>query len=92
MDIACTLGTSDLKTQQERWRTLDRTARIETDDGLRLTFRDEPEIEAELNALVAVESRCCGWAAWTVERREDELVVAARTQGDGVAVLHSMFL
>jgi hypothetical protein len=91
MDISCTLGGAELATQRERWLAVRRTARIEADDGLRLTFPDEPAIEAELLALVAVENDCCSWATWTVERREDELVMAARSSGHGVAVLHSMF-
>ena len=70
---------------------LERTARIETDDGLRLTFRDTPEIEEELQRLVELENDRCSWAVWTLERREGDLVVAARSEGDGVARLHTMF-
>lgn len=92
MDISCTLGNAELKTQRERWLALHRTARIETDDGLRLTYRDDPAVEAELHELAAIENECCSWATWTVERREGELVIAARTEGHGVAVLHSMFV
>jgi hypothetical protein len=91
MEISCTLDGHGLRAQHERWRALCVTARIETDDGLRLVYADDPAVEAELHELVAVENRCCSWATWTVERREGELVMAARTQGDGVAVLHSMF-
>jgi hypothetical protein len=91
MDISCTLGRGELKTQRTRWLALSPTARIEADDGLRLTYADEPEVEAELAALVAIENECCSWATWTVERREGELVMAARSSGHGVAVLHTMF-
>src|ERR1700745_1466298 len=68
IDIACTLGAADLAAQHRRWERLMAqalTERSETADGLRLTFR--PEAEDELRALVAVETGCCAWAAWTVD-------------------------
>ena len=93
--VACTLSDTSLKTQRERWIDLAETfgiARHETPDGLRLTFEDHPAVEAELQALVAVENDCCSWAAWTVERNETgALVLAARAQGEGIATLHGMF-
>ena len=93
--VACTLIDTDLKTQRERWINLGENfglGRYETDDGLRLTFKDHPAVEAELQALVAVENDCCRWAAWTVERSETgALVLAARAQGEGIATLHGMF-
>ena len=92
--VACTLTSDDLGTQAERWTRLRREAgleRVETDDGLRLTFRDERAVEAELQALVAVENDCCAWASWDVGREDGELVMHASSTGDGVATLHSMF-
>jgi hypothetical protein len=92
--IACTLTDTDLKTQRERWLAVGQNfglGRTETDDGLRLSFRYHAAIEEELQALVAVENECCSWASWTVERDDDVLVMAARSQGDGVATLHGMF-
>ncbi|TMK27787.1 MAG: hypothetical protein E6G64_11560 [Actinobacteria bacterium] len=93
--VACTLTDTDLKTQRERWINLGENfglGRYETDDGLRLTFRDHPAVEAELQALVEVENECCTWAAWSVERDGDgALVIAVRSQKDGIAALHGMF-
>jgi hypothetical protein len=93
--VACTLIDTDLKTQRERWLNLGENfglGRYETDDGLRLTFKDHPAVETELQALVAVENECCSWAAWSIERGEDgTLVMAARSQDDGIAALHGMF-
>lgn len=95
MKIACTLTGQHQKAQRERWLALHEKhglARNESPDGLRLTFADHPEVEAELHALVAVENDCCAWAAWTVEREtEGEIVMAARSQGGGIATLHTMF-
>src|SRR5262249_2532936 len=93
--VACTLNDTDLKTQRERWINLGENfglGRHETDDGLRLTFRDHPAVEAELRALVAVENECCSWAAWSVARDAGgALVMAARSEDDGIAALHGMF-
>jgi hypothetical protein len=91
--VACTLTEADHKTQRERWLALGThlTARVETEDGLRLAFAYDPMVEGELRALVAVETECCSWAAWDVAREDDALVMAARSQGDGVATLHTMF-
>ena len=94
MDIACTLTGADHKTQRERWIALRERfglARAEVADGLHLSFEDRPEVDAELRALIAVENDCCAWADWTVERADGTLVMAARSTGDGVATLHTMF-
>jgi hypothetical protein len=93
--VACALTDMDLKTQRERWINLVQhfaIARSETDEGLRLAFKRHPAVEAELRALVEVENECCSWATWSVERSDEgELVMAARSQGDGIAALHGMF-
>jgi hypothetical protein len=92
--VACTLGKDDLGAQAERWRRFRSEAglgRTETADGLRLAFRDETEVEDELRALVAVENECCAWARWDVSREDGELVMHARSTGQGIATLHAMF-
>jgi hypothetical protein len=48
-------------------------------------------VESELGALVEVENRCCAWARWDVVRADGAVVMRARSAGDGVAALHSMF-
>ena len=92
IDIACTLGMADLAAQGWRWQRLMAralTRRTETADGLRLTFR--PEAEDELRALVAVETGCCAWAAWTVEPTAGAVVLDVRSADEGVATVHAMF-
>lgn len=92
--IACTLSDTDLKSQRERWLALGANfglARRETEDGLRLLFSDHPAIRKELESLVAVENRCCSWAAWSVEREGEALAMVARSTGMGVQTLHGMF-
>jgi hypothetical protein len=93
--IACSLGTRDLGIQEHRWTELMRhagTGRVATPEGVTLTFRSGPDVERELRELVAVENDCCSWTRWEVETDGDgALVMDARTTGDGVHVLQSMF-
>jgi hypothetical protein len=90
--IACTLTSADQAAQAGRWeRLLARamTGQTETADGLRISFR--PDAEEELRALVAVESECCSWAAWTVRRNSGAIVLDVRAAAEGVAALRTMF-
>ena len=90
--VACTLGAAGLAAQCRRWEQLMAralTRRAETADGLRLSFR--PEAEDELRALVAVETGCCAWAAWTVEPTAGAVVLDVRSADEGIATLHTMF-
>ncbi len=92
--VACSLTATDLAEQSRRWERLAAralTERAETEDGLRLSFRPEPGAEEELRQLVAVENECCRWARWTVDTRGGQLVVEARSAGDGISALHNMF-
>ena len=92
--VACSLTMEGLAEQAGRWARLAARALIaqaKTADGLRLDFRPEPGIEEELRALVAVETRCCPWATWTVQARGTELALDVHATGDGVTALHGMF-
>ena len=60
--VACSLTVEGLAEQAGRWERIAAramTGHTKTADGLRLVFRPEPDIEEELRALVAVETRCC---------------------------------
>ena len=92
--IACKLSSGNLAAQRERWPLLADKAlieRLETDTGLRLTFRAEPGVEEELRALVLVENDCCGWADWSVVASPGQVALDVRSSGEGIAVLHGMF-
>ena len=92
--VACALSSHDLAAQATRWQQLAAramTERAETPHGLRLTFRPEPGVEAELRELVAVENRCCPWATWAAHAGADHVVLDVASAGDGVAALHGMF-
>ena len=93
--IACTLTQKDLKSQRERWLRLCSAAgtrRIETDDGIRIVFANQPGVADELRALVAVENECCNWARWTVSLEGDSVLMDARSRREGVAILREMFV
>ena len=93
--VACTLGSSELRTQAQRWKRLYSEAgfaRTETDAGMRVHFRHSREAERELAELVAVERECCKWAEWTVEADEDDLILELTSTGDGISVIHTWFL
>src|SRR5262245_56089651 len=93
-EIACTLGSTDLRTQSERWKRLIAgagTRRAVTDTGLQLHFRRDPAVERELRELAAVEGECCAWATWTVEAEADELILEIGSTGHAVSVVHGLF-
>src|SRR6185437_12729409 len=93
MDIACTLSPTALESRSERWRRLiagSGLGRAEAPDGLRLRFRADRGVAAELADLAAAERECCAWAAWWVESGDDGISLVARSTGDGVAALHAM--
>jgi hypothetical protein len=92
--IACELGGGETAAQVKRWMRLGREAgleRVETEDGLRIRFRDEPAVEEELRGLAAVESSCCSWARWEVRRADGGLILTVSSTPEGAATLHTMF-
>jgi len=92
--VACSLTPAGLAEQAGRWARLAAramTGREQTGHGIRVSFRPGPGTEEELRALVAAETGCCPWAAWTVHADGSRLVLDVRSAGDGVAALHAMF-
>ena len=92
--VACSLTPAGLAAQAGRWERLAAramTERTEPAHGLRIGVRPEPGAEQELRALVAVETECCPWAAWTVTASARQIVLDVRSSGQGIAALHAMF-
>jgi len=94
VEVACTLTSKDLSRQQERWNVLRAGAELgrrDTNDGLRLRFRRDADVEEELRALTAIENKCCSWATWSVDARDGEVVLVVSSAGDGVAAAQTLF-
>jgi hypothetical protein len=93
--IACSLGQGDLAERQRRWHTLARNAILDiapTGHGLRLRFRADPGVVAELRDLAALERDCCAFADWTVNSDADAHVMDIRANSPAaVATVHAMF-
>ena len=93
--VACSLGQDEHAARLRRWQALGARAClavVETDDGLRLRFRAEPGVEAELAALVVLERECCPFAEWSVTAEAGRLTLRVSGGSDeAVAAVHGMF-
>ncbi len=93
--VACSLGPDDLAERQRRWRALAGRAIIglvPTGYGLRLRFRDEPGVEAELRQLAALERNCCAFADWAVLADGGAIALDVRGKSaDSVPAVQEMF-
>lgn len=93
--VACTLGFGQMDERRRRWRELAGRAfagRTETEEGIRLAFRQEDGVETELRELARLERECCAFADWSVAAVDG--FVRLDVTGDGteaVAAVHAMF-
>ena len=88
--IACSLERTQLTERRARWEALaaDALEIKPTKDGLRLAFR----AQAELQALVALERDCCGFANWSVRAEGERMLLDVSANGDvAVAAVQAMF-
>jgi hypothetical protein len=94
LPIACTLPPDGLSARLASFDALaaegllDRTP---TDTGLRVRLRDTPEIEQRTRALVAAESRCCAFLAFTLGRDDSALVLDISGPPEARAVIDLFF-
>jgi hypothetical protein len=89
--IACSLSADQLPERRRRWLALPLVARAERADGVRLTFRAEPGVEAELRALAELERECCGFATFVVSAAGDQVQLDVTSSGDGVPAVREIF-
>ena len=93
--IACSLGQADLADRQRGWHALAGRAIIDlapTGYGLRMRFRDEPGVEAELQQLAALERDCCAFADWAVHADSGVLALDVRGKSaESVPAVQEMF-
>jgi hypothetical protein len=93
--IACSLNTNDLADRRDRWHDLwsrDGIVIAPTDRGLRLTFRNVPEVAAELAMLVELERDCCAFADWSLRADGDPVVLDVSGEStEAIASVQGMF-
>jgi hypothetical protein len=68
--IACSLSSVDAKSRQREWSALVQQAavrRIAVPGGLRVEFRPDVEVQAELARLVELERACCPFLELTID-------------------------
>jgi len=89
--VACTLSDGQLSERRRRWQELAGRAFVERTEppvGLRLAFRADDGVEAELRELAGLERKCCAFADWSVSG--SVLDVTAESD-EAVAAVHGMF-
>jgi arsenate reductase (thioredoxin) len=73
--FSCRLDERDRSEQAERWR--DQRAfvvsSVRSESGFRVTF--DPTCRDDLDALVAIERVCCGWADWSLTTATEVIVL-----------------
>jgi hypothetical protein len=87
--VACTLVAADLADRGADWARLGVPVREAIPAGLRLTYGTEAE--SDLRRLAALERECCAWAAWSVDRRGDEVVLEVTAAPDAVPAVRELF-
>jgi hypothetical protein len=92
---ACSLEQDDLSERRLRWRALADRSIIDvvpSEHGLRLRFRPESGVEAELRKLAALERGCCSFADWTVAAVSEAIVLDVHGgSAESVAAVQGMF-
>lgn len=92
--VVCTLSKTGLATQSRRWQELRARSEVKqlaTPDGKHVYFRRDEGVVQELTELIAIEQRCCSWAAWNVDLLKREIVLHVTSTGHGVNAIHAMF-
>lgn len=73
-----------------RWAALADRALLDsarTSDGAWQRYRAEPEVEAELRELVALEDECCPFLSFQLTCRPDATELVVRGPSDATAIL-----
>jgi hypothetical protein len=93
--VACTLDSGRMAERRGRWEELadgSFVERVETADGLRLVFRRDDGVDAELRKLAGLERECCAFATWKVSVAGGVVRLDVKGVGtDAVAAVHGMF-
>jgi MerR family transcriptional regulator, copper efflux regulator len=72
--IACTLEPAQMRDRAASIDALLADALLDRrpiDGGVRITFRDAPDVERRVHDLIAAESHCCAFLTFAVGRERD---------------------
>jgi|SRR5437868_5318713 len=93
--VACALDRDGLAERSRRWQALAERTLVDVGTiptGLRLRFRAEPGVQAELDELAALERVCCAFADWSTHASGDEVAVEVKGRSEeGIAAAQAMF-
>ena len=94
--VACTMGSHDMKTREEEWRSLLVSIVIDRSlvaGGVQLVLKNSADTRQELERLIALEKSCCAWIHWQVRDKSPSLLLVEATaeQEEGEALLREWF-
>lgn len=91
--IACSLEGDDARRRSQEWKVLIRhhleVAR--SDQHLTIRFKASDMLRADLTRLVVAERRCCGFVAWELDDRGDEILLSVSGDPIGVKAMAEAF-
>jgi len=92
--IACSLEPAELSDRRSAWERLAEHAlreRRSIPSGMQLVFIADEGVEDQLRELARLEGQCCSFADWTVESRNDELVLDVTAPTEAVPAVRALF-
>ena len=93
LPIACSLDGDQARRRRHEWNAL-LNRRLSVDRSpqhLTVRFPTGDDLMAELSALVAAERQCCGFVAWDLEDRGNEVVLTVRGDNEGLTAMAESF-
>ena len=93
LSIACSLDGDQARRRWHEWNAL-LNRRLSVDrspERLTVSFPTGDDLMVELSALVAAERQCCGFVAWELENRGNEVVLTVLGDIEGVTAMAESF-
>lgn len=92
--IACSLRPAELSDRRAAWERLTERALLERRPipaGVQVVFAALEGVEGELHELARLEARCCSFADWKVEPRDEEVVLEVTAPAEAVDAVRALF-
>lgn len=92
--IACSLEPAELSDRRAAWERLAERAlreRRSIPSGMQQVFIADEGVERQLRELSRLESQCCSFADWTIESRNDEVVLDVTAPTEAVPAVRALF-